>query len=138
MNVSSSLSFTATRHVAAKTDKRRRFGRPSKLSSIANLTVAITVTATVTVTSRMGENQVSVHSIVISVTMYNWPARNGRGSSVGKPTGYVLGDLGEGIRVPVESRIFTSPNGLGRLWGPPNLLSNGYRGHFLWGKAAGA
>jgi hypothetical protein len=27
-------------------------------------------------------------------------------------------------------RIFTSPNHPNRLWGPPNLLSNGYRGFF--------
>jgi hypothetical protein len=25
-----------------------------------------------------------------------------------------------------------------RLWGPPSLLSNGYQGSFLGGKAAGA
>jgi len=27
---------------------------------------------------------------------------------------------------------------MGRLWGPPSLLSNGYRGSFIGGKAAGA
>jgi hypothetical protein len=34
----------------------------------------------------------------------------------------------EVVRVPVGSRIFTSPCRPDRLWGPPNLLSNGYRG----------
>jgi hypothetical protein len=29
---------------------------------------------------------------------------------------------GAGVRVPVGSRIFTSPYRQDRLWGPPNLL----------------
>jgi hypothetical protein len=49
-------------------------------------------------------------------------------SAVGIATGYVLDDLGVRVRVPVGSRIFSSPNRPDRLWGPPNLLSNGYRG----------
>jgi hypothetical protein len=45
-------------------------------------------------------------------------------SVVGIAIGYGLDGRGVGVRVPVGSRIFcTSPN---RLWGPPNLLSNGY------------
>jgi hypothetical protein len=35
-----------------------------------------------------------------------------------------------GVRVPVGSRIFTSPGRPDRLWGPPNLLYNGYWGLF--------
>jgi hypothetical protein len=37
---------------------------------------------------------------------------------------------------PPETAIFFCPD---RLWGPPNLLSNGYRkggGSFIWGKTA--
>jgi hypothetical protein len=34
------------------------------------------------------------------------------------------------VRVPVGSRIFSSPQRPDRLWGPLNLLSNGYRGLF--------
>jgi hypothetical protein len=57
---------------------------------------------------------------------------------VGIATGYWLDDRGVGIRVPVGSRMFTSPRRPDRLWGPPNLLLNGYGGSFLGGKAAGA
>jgi hypothetical protein len=42
------------------------------------------------------------------------------------------------VRLPVWSRIFTSPCRPDRLWGPPNLPSNGYRGPFPRGKEAGA
>jgi hypothetical protein len=48
-----------------------------------------------------------------------------RDSSVGIVTGYGLDDQGVGVRVPVGARIFTSPCGPDRLWGPPSLLSNG-------------
>jgi hypothetical protein len=59
-------------------------------------------------------------------------------SSVGIATGYGLDDRGVGVRVPVGSRIFSSSNRPERLWGPPNLLSNGYGGSFPGVKAAGA
>jgi hypothetical protein len=38
-----------------------------------------------------------------------------------------LDDRGVRVRVPVGSTIFFSPRRPDRLWGPPNLLSNGYR-----------
>jgi hypothetical protein len=40
---------------------------------------------------------------------------------------YELDDRGFGVQVPVGSRIFTSPYRPDRLWGPPNLLPDGYR-----------
>jgi hypothetical protein len=46
---------------------------------------------------------------------------------VGIATGYGLDDQEAGVQVPVGSRIFTSPCCPDRLWGPHNLLYNGYR-----------
>jgi hypothetical protein len=46
-------------------------------------------------------------------------------------TGYGLDDGSVGVRVPVESRIFSSPRCLDQPWGPPSLLYNGY-----WGRGA--
>jgi hypothetical protein len=64
--------------------------------------------------------------------------RYSRDSAVRIATGYGLDDLEGGVRVPVGSRIFTSPCRPDRLWGPPNLLYNGYGELFPGGKAAGA
>jgi hypothetical protein len=61
-----------------------------------------------------------------------------RDSAVGIATGYGLDDRGVGVRIAVESRIFSSPRRPDRLWGPPNLLSNGYWRLVPGGKAAGA
>jgi hypothetical protein len=61
-----------------------------------------------------------------------------RDSAVGIATGYGLDDGGVGVLVPIGSSIFSSPRRSDRFWGPPSLLSNGYRGSFPGGKAAGA
>jgi hypothetical protein len=45
-----------------------------------------------------------------------------RDSSVGIAAGYEMDDREVGVRVPVGSRIFTSPYRLDRLWGPPGLF----------------
>jgi hypothetical protein len=47
---------------------------------------------------------------------------------VGIATAYGLDDRGVRARVPVGLRIFSSPCRPDRLWGPPSLLSIGYRG----------
>jgi hypothetical protein len=53
-------------------------------------------------------------------------------------TGYGLDDREFGVRAPVGSGILSSPCRPDQLWDPPNPLSNGYRGIFPGGKAAGA
>jgi hypothetical protein len=53
---------------------------------------------------------------------------------VGIATSYGLDDRGLRVRVPVRSRIFSSPRRPER--GSPNLLSNGYLGSFRGGEAA--
>jgi hypothetical protein len=58
-----------------------------------------------------------------------------RDSVAGIATGYGLDDLGVGVRVPVGSRIFSSPQRPDRLWGPPSLLYNGHRGFFSRGSS---
>jgi hypothetical protein len=63
-------------------------------------------------------------SVCMFLTTGSWD------SAVGIVTGYWLGDQGVRIRVLVGSRMFTSPCYPDRLWGPPNLLYNGYQGLF--------
>jgi hypothetical protein len=57
----------------------------------------------------------------------------GRGRSVGVATGHVLVERKDGVRVPERSRIIALPHRPDRLWGPPDLLPNGYKGLFSRG-----
>jgi hypothetical protein len=55
-------------------------------------------------------------------------------SSVGIATECRLEGQGS---IPGRGKIFSSPQRPDRLWSPPSLLSDGYRGHFTGCKAAG-
>jgi hypothetical protein len=55
------------------------------------------------------------------------------GSIVSIATGYGLDNRGVRVRVPVGSRIFSSPHHPYWFWGPPSCLASGYLGLFLWG-----
>jgi hypothetical protein len=68
--------------------------------------------------------------VVAKFKVLSWNLVRSRDSVVGIATGYGLDDRGVGVRVPVGSRIFSSRVCSDRLWGPPNLLSNRYRGLF--------
>jgi hypothetical protein len=71
--------------------------------------------------------------LVLVYIIYTYIKVTGIKCLVGIATGYGLDDGGAGVRVPVGLRIFFSPLSPDRLWGPPNLLSNGYRGLFPGG-----
>jgi hypothetical protein len=49
---------------------------------------------------------------------------------VGIATSYGLEGRGVEVQAPVGSRIFSYPRPPDPLWGPPNLLTNGYPGIF--------
>jgi hypothetical protein len=61
-----------------------------------------------------------------------------RGSADGIETAYGPDDRGVGVQIPEVLRIFTPPYRPDRLWGPPNLLSNGSEGSFPGDKVARA
>jgi hypothetical protein len=63
-----------------------------------------------------------------SCILYQISTYRSQESVVGIETGYGLDDREVGVRVPVGSRIVSSLPRPDRVWGPPNLLSNGYRG----------
>jgi hypothetical protein len=74
-----------------------------------------------------------LHCIVILRTLFKgginkWKNIRATGDIRSRKTIYGLDDRGVGFRVRVGSRIFSSPLRPDRLWGPPKLLSNGYRG----------
>jgi hypothetical protein len=79
-----------------------------------------------------------VKAVEFSNFLWNSSFLGSRDSVVGVATGYELDDREVGVRVPVGSRIFSSPRCPDQLWGPPNLLSSGAWGLFSGGNVAGA
>jgi hypothetical protein len=59
-----------------------------------------------------------------------------QGSSGSIVSDYGLDDRVIGVRYPAEAKDFSSSLCPDRLWGPPSLLYNGYRGPFHGGKSA--
>jgi hypothetical protein len=55
-----------------------------------------------------------------------YPFIRSRNSTVGIATGYGLDDRTIWVRVPVASKICSSPLHPDRFWGPPSLPFNGY------------
>jgi hypothetical protein len=66
------------------------------------------------------------YCLQISIFLYRMMEGGKPDSAVGIATGYGLEGRGVGVRVPVVSRIVSSPRRPDRLWGAPNLLSNRY------------
>jgi hypothetical protein len=90
--------------------------------------VACETTEYITDTERL-ENNIAIKSARIKFRKYKSINQSmSLDSVVGIATGYGVHDLGAGVRIPVGSRIFTSPYRPDRLWGPSNLLTSGYRG----------
>jgi hypothetical protein len=88
--------------------------------SNTSLTVIIQFDAT---TYKPSLNKDNKQLNLIEIIMDTWEELR-----AGKATGYGLDDRGVGVRVPVGSRIFSSPRGPVRLWSRPNLLSDGELG----------
>jgi hypothetical protein len=78
------------------------------------------------------ENE-EIKSLVIVAHIINSRRRE---SLVGKATSCELDDQGVRVRILLGLRIFSSLRRLDRLWGPPSLLSSGYREVFLGDKEA--
>jgi ribosomal protein L18E len=76
---------------------------------------------------RLNEFVESATSNSAEVNISRYSSKKSRDSAVGIATGYGLDDQRVGVRVPMGASIFTSPYRRDRLWGPPTLLSNGYR-----------
>jgi hypothetical protein len=79
------------------------------------------------------ETQKSITNVVDLEVKYYYMVMGPHGgdSVVGIATGYGLDARGVLVRVPVGSRILSSPSCLNWLWDQTNLLSNGYRGLFF-------
>jgi hypothetical protein len=53
--------------------------------------------------------------------------------AIGVATGFGLDQQRVEVLIPIKIRIFSSPSCPYRFWGPPNLLTSGYRVLFLSG-----
>jgi hypothetical protein len=72
----------------------------------------------------------NIFKLLNCVLYMNSLQHNSQNSVISIATGYELDDWEVEVQVVVGSRIFSSPSHPDQLWGPPNLLSNGYCGLF--------
>jgi hypothetical protein len=95
------------------------FSRKYQLHEVITVIVIIIIIIIIIITTTI---------IITIIVIFLYHITVNRDSAVGIATDYRLDDRGFGFRVPVGSRIFSSPRRPDRLWGLPNLLSNGYQG----------
>jgi hypothetical protein len=79
---------------------------------------------------KFGIGRSKLNKRCVNIFFNSVPVQKSQDSVVGIATGYGLDDRGVRVRVPVGSKIFSSPGRPDRLWGPPSLLSNGFQGLF--------
>jgi hypothetical protein len=141
----SAVAIPLTFHCRRPYNKQRALSLAGTLAMSSDVKVSEVSAANLSLLQTQSRNSASVATcpaithyrcfmlnlqILATIILKNYFLLWKRDSAVGIATGYGLDGRGVGVRVLVGSRIFFSPRHPVRLWGPPNLLHNGYRGLF--------